>query len=43
MVMLEAIENILKCGDQHFRDNDGNNQFVIQMEVEGVIDHLEEL
>ena len=42
MVMLEALENILKCGDQHFQDQDGNNSFVIQMEIDGVIDHLEE-
>ena len=42
MVVLEALENILKCGEEHFKDTEGNNSFVVQMEVEGVIDHLEE-
>ena len=42
MVVLEALENILKCGEEHFKDAEGNNSFVVQMEVEGVIDHLEE-
>jgi len=29
MVMLEALENILKCGDEHYKDGEGNNQFVL--------------
>jgi len=26
--MLEALENILKCGKEHFIDFEGNNMFV---------------
>ena len=25
MVVLEALENILKCGEEHFKDSEGNN------------------
>lgn len=43
MVMLEGLENILKCGAEHFVDQDGQNMFVLQMEAEGVLDQLEEV
>ena len=38
----DTIENILKCGDEHFTDDSGVNQFVIQMEVDGVFDKMVE-
>lgn len=43
MVMLEALENILKCGEAHFKNAEGHNQFVLQMEAEGVLDNLEDV
>jgi len=43
MVSLEALENILKCGKEHFVDNNGDNMFTLVAEQSGLIDKLEEL
>ena len=32
MCCLEAMENILKCGNEHFMNQEGVNQFVIKFE-----------
>lgn len=42
-VALEGLENILKCGQLNFLDENGENKFAIQMEMDGSIDDLEEL
>lgn len=42
-VALEGLENILKCGQLHFHDENGENKFAIQMEMDGSIDDLEQL
>lgn len=41
-VALEGIENILKCGKEHFLIN-GENKFALRLEQEGGIDALEPL
>ena len=42
-VALEGISNILECGEQHFKNAQGENEFAIVMEQEGCLDKLEEL
>jgi len=39
-VILEAINNILKCGKEHFMQ-DGNNLFTLKLESMGAVDKIE--
>jgi hypothetical protein len=42
-VALEGIENTLKCGEKHYKDENGLNMFATLFEQLGLIDDLEEL
>jgi hypothetical protein len=42
-VALEGLDNTLKCGEKHFVNEEGDNQFTILLEQEGALDDLEEL
>lgn len=42
-VALEAFENTLRCGQNHFLNMNGENQFAILMEELGLLDDLESL
>ena len=42
-VALEGLYNILKCGKDHYIDEQGNNRFALIMEMQGNLDDLEEL
>lgn len=42
-VSLEGLENVLACGQENFKNEDGENTFSIIMEQEGLLDYLEEL
>ena len=41
-VALEGIENVLKAGNEHFKQN-GDNKFALKLEAEGGCDKLEPL
>jgi ribosome assembly protein YihI (activator of Der GTPase) len=42
-VALEAFENTLRCGQNNFLDQNGDNRFAILMEELGLLDDLENL
>ena len=42
-VALEGLENTLKCGEMNFKDSEGQNQFAIILEQNGLLDDLENL
>ena len=42
-VALEGLDNTLKCGQQHFIDQNGDNKFSISVETDGTLDDLENL
>jgi len=43
IVAMEGISNILSCGEKHFRNSDGENQFAIELELCGGVDGIEAL
>jgi hypothetical protein len=43
MVALEGLDNVLKCGQEHFCTKDGVNQFTTILENEGGLDKIEDL
>lgn len=42
-VSLEGLDNVLQCGQENFKNEDGDNTFAIIMEQDGLLDSLEEL
>ncbi len=42
-VALEGIENTLKCGEKHYKDQHGENMFTVIFEQSGLLDDLENL
>jgi hypothetical protein len=42
-VALEGIENTLKCGEEHYKDANGENMFTVIFEQLGLLDDLENL
>jgi importin subunit alpha-1 len=43
IVAIEGIANILKCGKQHFLNENGENLFCLELELVGGLDKLENL
>lgn len=43
IVAMEGVENILKCGQEHFLNALGLNEFALALETCGGLDQLEEL
>ena len=43
IVAIEGIGNILKCGKQHFLNENGENLFCLELEFVGGLDKLENL
>lgn len=42
-VALEGLDNTLNCGQQHYLNAEGENEFAILMEQDGLLDELENL
>jgi hypothetical protein len=42
-VALEGLDNTLHCGAQHYKSEEGENEFAILMEQDGLLDDLENL
>lgn len=40
---MEGIENILKKGQSHFINENGDNEFALELEICGGVDKLEDL
>lgn len=42
-VALEGLDNCLECGEKNFKNEEGENEFTILMEQDGLLDELEQL
>jgi len=41
IVAMEGIENVLKCGAEHFLNTAGNNEFAVRLENVNGVDKIE--